>query len=220
MKKVISFSLWGNNPKYTLGAIENVLLAKKYYHDWICRFYYSEDVPIEVLKALEGLNVELIPRQSVTNSLGLFWRFEVAYDKDVDYFIVRDTDSRLNIRESVSVQEWLQSNKPLHIMRDHKYHNVPILGGMWGAKVGFISNFQKLQEDYVSNIKNNLNCFDQDQIFLRVAILPHISINDIYCNDDVYKLFGIEKPFTKKLQESYFVGQTYNNNQQPVFNYD
>ena len=28
MKKIISFSLWGDNPKYTIGAIENAKLSK------------------------------------------------------------------------------------------------------------------------------------------------------------------------------------------------
>ena len=31
MKRVISFSLWGNHPRYNIGAIKNADLAKKYY---------------------------------------------------------------------------------------------------------------------------------------------------------------------------------------------
>ena len=29
MKKVIGFSVWGDNPKYTIGAIKNAKLAKE-----------------------------------------------------------------------------------------------------------------------------------------------------------------------------------------------
>ena len=36
--KVIAFSLWGDNPKYTLGALQNLSLAKLVYPDWVCRF--------------------------------------------------------------------------------------------------------------------------------------------------------------------------------------
>ena len=39
MKKIISFSLWGDIPTYTEGAIKNVQLAKEVFPDWICRFY-------------------------------------------------------------------------------------------------------------------------------------------------------------------------------------
>jgi len=34
MKKIISFSLWGDNPVYTQGAIRNAELAKEIYPDW------------------------------------------------------------------------------------------------------------------------------------------------------------------------------------------
>ena len=34
MKKVISFSLWGKNPTYTIGAIKNAELASQFYPDF------------------------------------------------------------------------------------------------------------------------------------------------------------------------------------------
>ena len=39
MKKIISFCLWGNDPKYTVGALRNAELAKTIYPDWKTRFY-------------------------------------------------------------------------------------------------------------------------------------------------------------------------------------
>ena len=63
----------------------------------------------------------------------MFWRFEPAGEEDVDVMISRDTDSRLNLREKFAVEEWLESDKGFHIMRDHPHHGYPVLGGMWGA---------------------------------------------------------------------------------------
>ncbi len=37
---------------------------------------------------------------------GMFWRFLVADDPQVDRFIVRDSDSRLNARDAYAVAEW------------------------------------------------------------------------------------------------------------------
>ena len=54
MKKIISFSLWGDNPKYTIGAIKNAEIAKEIYPDWICRFYLGKSTPIEIVKDLYG----------------------------------------------------------------------------------------------------------------------------------------------------------------------
>ena len=34
MKKVISFSLWGDIPRYTVGAIKNADLALRFYPDF------------------------------------------------------------------------------------------------------------------------------------------------------------------------------------------
>ena len=53
MKKIISFSLWGDNPKYTIGAINNAKLSQSIYPDWICRFYCGKSVPEEILKKWE-----------------------------------------------------------------------------------------------------------------------------------------------------------------------
>jgi hypothetical protein len=46
------------------------------------------------------------------------------------------TNLRFSTRESAAVSEWLSSELPFHIMRDHNYHNSRILAGMWGAKLG------------------------------------------------------------------------------------
>jgi len=45
MKKIISFSLFGDNPLYCFGAIENAKIANKIYEGWKTRFYIANDVP-------------------------------------------------------------------------------------------------------------------------------------------------------------------------------
>jgi hypothetical protein len=48
--------------------------------------------------------------------------------------ISRDLDSPLTHRERAAVDDWLISNKILHIMRDHPLHYDFILAGMWGFR--------------------------------------------------------------------------------------
>ena len=48
----------------------------------------------------------------------------------------RDLDSIIKWREVAAVEEWVQSGKTLHSMRDHPQHNVPMLGGMWAVQMG------------------------------------------------------------------------------------
>ena len=128
MKKIISFSLWGNNPKYTIGAIKNAELSKIIYPDWICRFYCGKSVPLDIIEKLKSYdNVEVIEMDEYGDWNGMFWRFYACEDADV--MISRDTDSRLSFREKSAVDEWMNSDKDFHIMRDHPYHNALILGG-------------------------------------------------------------------------------------------
>merc|ERR1719201_2897797 len=63
----------------------------------------------------------------------MFSRFLVATDKDVDRYIVRDVDSRLNARDSLAVYDWIQSKMTLHSVRDHVNHCNGMNGGMWGG---------------------------------------------------------------------------------------
>jgi hypothetical protein len=58
-KRVISFGLYGSNPKYTHGAIRNAELAAVYFPGWTCRFYITSDVPGEVVARLKDLNSEI-----------------------------------------------------------------------------------------------------------------------------------------------------------------
>lgn len=155
MNKIISFSLWGDNPKYTVGAIKNAELAKSIYPDWKCRFYCANDIPNSILFNLEIYdNVEIIKMNNSGNWKSMFWRFMPASEEDVDVLICRDTDSRLNLREKSAVEEWLSSDKGFHIMRDHPAHGFPILGGMWGSKKGA-----------VPNMKDLINSFPQQDLY-------------------------------------------------------
>ena len=131
MRKIISFSLWGDNPKYTVGAIRNAELALQIYPSWICYFFVSENVPKEIIDVLLSYkNTRVFFKQGNGDWRSMFWRFETSYDPTIDISIFRDTDSRLSYREKYAVDEWLDSDKTFHIMRDHPYHGFPILGGM------------------------------------------------------------------------------------------
>ena len=127
--RVISFGLYGNATKYCTGAVRNAELSLIYFPGWKCRFYITKDVPAEIVSRLKELKAELI----YVKERSMFSRFLVASDKTVDRYIVRDADSRLNARDSLAVQDWIESNMTLHSVRDHTNHCNGINGGMWGG---------------------------------------------------------------------------------------
>ena len=165
-KKVISFSLWGDNPHYVVGALVNADIAKEQRKDWVCRFYVAPTVPkiaVDDLKSRE--NVEVVEMDEDISWNGMFWRFYPAEDPDVDVMISRDTDSRLDVRDAAAVDEWLASDKDLHIMRDCCQHGWHICGGLWGARNGILSNIKSMIDDF--HIKDTFNKHGIDQMFLK-----------------------------------------------------
>ncbi len=55
-------------------------------------------------------------------------------DEQVSEWHSRDLDSHISLREATAVAEWAASNRSYHIMRDHPFHSVEILGGMFGMR--------------------------------------------------------------------------------------
>lgn len=129
---VVSFSLFGSDQKYLVGALKNASLCKRWYPGYQARFYVGRDVP--------GMYGELLHRRGATLMLqqddwpvdGRFWRFYAADDDGIVLF--RDVDSRVGYREVQAVKEWLAGDKKFHVMRDHPCHCCPIMAGMWGTR--------------------------------------------------------------------------------------
>lgn len=211
---IISFSLWGNNTKYTIGAINNVKIARDLFPEWTCRFYIGSDVPDYITKELRQLGAECVMQTSAdsTGWNGMFWRFKAA--DSYDTVLSRDTDSRLSQREKAAVDEWLNSDKDFHIIRDHPYHATQILGGLWGVRNGLlkgvigkaITNYDKKDFD---------NKYQVDQNFLKDIIYPLVKDKAM-----VHDEFFEKKPFPAKAEKrtrSYFVGQVYDYLDNPEF---
>lgn len=215
-KKVISFSLWGNEDKYCIGAIRNVQLQELIYPGWICRFYIDViTVPHELINRLDKMGCEIILRKNEYYGLyasGKFWRHSVMVDSSVDRFIVRDADSRLSLREKKYVDQWIKSGKTLHIMRDHPHHGHRIMGGMWGGvndKTRDL-NYEELLETFLK--RNNYywkKKRQMDQRFLAEEIYPRFK-DDMVVHDgqrffpDEYKVRFATEDYGK-----HFIGQIY-----------
>ena len=78
MKKVISFSLWGDNPKYTIGAIKNAELAPFIYTGWEVWFYVANSVPHDIVSELETKSKVIVPVINYAASASIFFAFSIA----------------------------------------------------------------------------------------------------------------------------------------------
>ena len=201
--KIIAFSLWGDNPKYTVGAIKNADIAEELFPDWTCRFYIGKSVPEDILNQLrEKNNTQIVQMDEDGDWSGMFWRFHPCSEDDVDVVLSRDTDSRLTQREKDAIDEWLESDKGFHIMRDHPWHGTQILGGMWGCKKGTLTEMSSL----IDSIQKG-DFWQLDQIFLRDYIYPLVK-DKAFVHDDFFE----KKPFPTKRNNLEFIGEVYDEN--------
>ena len=208
MSNIISFSLWGDNPKYNVGAIRNAELSISIYKDWNIRFYIGDNVPSQTISALEQFDhVEIIYEKGDTNWTALFWRFKAIFDCDADVVVFRDTDSRLNLREKSAVDAWLAGDKTVHIMRDHPYHNFPILGGMWGYRKNSKYDFKHMLEAFCA--AKAMDAYGTDYVFLGRVLFPALKgdmcVHDPFFENIPFPTDRIDKGFVGEVFDEYDV---------------
>jgi hypothetical protein len=200
--KIISASLYGNCPTYTVGAIENAKLVSAIYPGWVFRLYVKS-VPADTLSRLSDLGCQVVEMDWGLES-GTFWRFLAASDEETERAIFRDCDSRINVREAAAVSAWIDSGKSCHVMRDHVHHCAPhsihpIFAGMWGVVGGRIRMYDLIREWRHFGNGAPAHCDDQD--FLKEKVWP--LVRDSCCIHDYSNPFPSHPPYDG------FVGQRF-----------
>lgn len=191
-KNVISYTLFGSDPKYCENALINVKLAKEFYPCWSCRFYCDRSVPLSIIERLRALGARVIIKESTQErSQMLLWRFLIMSDQSVERYIIRDCDSLLNAKEQCAVDAWIASGKRFHIMRDFYTHTDLILAGMFGGTTDLfvdieqmIARFHQIKEPNISH---------QDQLFLRIFVWKTLK-HDALIHDSYFRLANT-RPF-------------------------
>lgn len=213
--KAVSFSLWGDREAmYHVGAIRNAELMPTIYPGWKAVVYAYDTVSKNVIESLRKLGVDV--RKPTVNN-GMFARFAIADDPNVEAFIIRDTDSRIGPREAGAVKEWLESGKAAHVIADHPHHTPIMGGGLFGLRHGAIKGIQKLMDacpasKMESDRRTNYN---SDQLWLRDVIWPMIQ-KDVLIHDLCYhsKRVGAV-PFPSKFGDDRFVGEVFDAQDRP-----
>lgn len=182
--KLISFSLYGKEKIYSCGAIENARLAREIFPGWTVVFFVGKSVSEQILTNLMGLGSEIFLVDEHEGPLAMFWRFRATQIPGVSQIIFRDSDSRVSQREKVAVDEWSESGKALHIIRDHPSHGIPILGGMWGIQG--LEAIAKLSDALANGAGEFTDAYGADQVFLERTIYP-LFLDDSFVHDSFYK---------------------------------
>ena len=179
MRKIISFCVWGDSEIYNYGLYENALLLPTVFPDWIMHVYYTKTADkklIHVLKKMPNVECEYI---NVPNHYkNTMLRFLAGFDMTNDIVIFRDADSRLMMRDYYLVQDWLEnSDKDVHIIRDHPANTSLIMAGLWGVRNKILAKPQHIIKFWEFFQSPDTERWSLDQYYLNKYIYPLIKDN-------------------------------------------
>lgn len=227
-QRVVSYSLFGRN-RFYYAKIHNVTRQiRSFYPDFSVRIYHDRHIDESIVCETEcgSDNVDFCNVNRLQTSLvddkrlfdsgyvtGTMWRFLVLGDDFVDVAMFRDSDSYILQREVDAVDQWLESRKSAHIMRDHPGHGVHILAGMWGFRTGLNRPlarriFHLAIDDQITKLyKPRTKSSDQD--FLRENVYDLVVDDSIIHDSFTCRMFAKREstqPWPTKRQGNCFVG--------------
>lgn len=213
--RVVSMALYGGDPKYCAGALENARLVPAYFPNWRLRVYAAASVPADVTAALRAAGADVVGVRGEHDggaAAGMFQRFFVADDPSVDRFIVRDADSRPNARDAFAVADWCDSKYAAHSVRDHPNHDRVLNGGLWGAtrRSKIAGRLEFLAREWADH-----DAYGADLDFLAVKVAPLLE-GDLLSHDAyTCEKYG-GRPFpTKRPADYQHVGQVFDAENRP-----
>ena len=125
--KVFSLCLYGTEPNYYTGLLENIAIIKEHYPEFTIVVHKGFCDPTWVIP--EGVEVNITNREGAINAL---LRYLSLCTAEVGF--VRDTDSRITARDRWCIDEFLKSDKSYHSIRDHYWHQSKLMAGTFGWK--------------------------------------------------------------------------------------
>jgi len=204
---LVSFSLYGSNPKYIIGALKNAEEINSFGSEWKSIFYLGSEISREIETELVNFGALVQRQEEFWHKNGMFWRFMAIHRLDYDFLIFRDVDSRISQRELAAVDQWISSKKILHLMRDHPHHNAIILGGMWGVTKAVKNTNIVWEKTFNYGINHG-----QDQVFLATEVYPALR-KSVHLNDSFFTVFPRKSKFpTERIGFSY-VGESLDEDQ-------
>jgi len=125
----------------------------------------------------------------------MLWRFLVYDDPKVAISMSRDLDGRLSYREMFAVHEWMSSGLGFHAIRDHPFHVIPIMGGVFGMRRGVFKGekMENLVAEALRQYPGTASipgCCADDQNFLSLFVWPRVSTNALSTDSSSGRCFG------------------------------
>lgn len=219
-QNVVSYSFYGDEQnQYFMGIERNIVDVQQHYPGWSVRVYHnlskSQQTALFCPLACRYNFVDFCDVRDIagvgdlSDKFGMIWRFMPLGDDSVNRFLVRDLDSIILPREKYAVQEWIESGRSFHAMRDNPKHNVELLGGMWGGWNQFPRPFKLIRKKIIRHAIGKYKGLDQ-KILTRVLWPALFRSRDLFSHDSyLCTLFPMTHPFPTQRDGASFVGKVF-----------
>ena len=203
--KIFSMSVWGENPRYIIGAKKNIELAKKFFPEFKVKLY------VDKIENFKDFSKEIEIIEITDGSNGAFWRFYPLFENENNIVLVRDSDGRITYREQQAIEEWLKSEKSFHMMYDHEAHyEFPIMAGLFAYKGRLPMEMLEKMEMYKKQYY-----YTVDQVFLREIVWPFVKEDSlIHSINDENSWFSKTR---KELKNKYSFINGWDENDMPLY---
>jgi hypothetical protein len=211
-RKIISFCVWGKSDLYNLGLLENALQMPKVFPGWIMHVVYTQTANKKVMDEISKFPwVEMEIYDEPNNSKNTMLRFLPGMHPHNDVVIFRDADSRLLKRDYTAVMDWLNNtNKKVHLMRDHSANKFRIMAGLWGVREGIIAKPDIVNKFYEYFMKPEFEKWTVDQVYLQKYIYPLIeNISCVHASFNNFEPWAVPFPEGCPPRKFGFCGQTF-----------
>lgn len=174
---IFSYCIYGTGLKYRLGLLKNIdqILSIHEFNNFNIWIYIGNDIEDTYIKQLQEKSTNRIKTIlcEFTGGRLMTQRFFAIDNDDVYCMIVRDADSRFTQTDIYCIHKFLHSSYTIYTIRDHYWHNCPIMGGQWGIKktTSISINLQylyyhKMLKEYVWK-SHTVDSYNMDEQFLR-----------------------------------------------------
>jgi len=189
-------------PSWTIRVYVDFTGATKYQRDF---FYKFSNVDV-----CDITNLPLFGSSIFTYLPGKLWRFLPIFDPYVDYVLSRDLDSPIIKRETETLDMWTSDEQEkyyFYIARDHREHDIPIPGGLWGAatvraRSYFFDIFQPMLIPSIASLYSDAG----DQLFLRDFVWPKVKERSLSFDSYNCKQFGGRPFLSQRPRGNCFLG--------------
>jgi len=170
--KVFSFCLYGTEPNYYTGLLENIKLIRDHFPEFEIFVFRGVCDPTWTIP--EGVTVVETQREGIVNTISRYLPLQTA-----EIGFVRDTDSRITERDRWCIRDFLESPYSYHVIRDHIWHKSRIMAGMFGWKKPL---------DFAMEVPTD-TYYGCDEAYIASAIYPRIA-SDLLVHTNIYAFPG------------------------------